>query len=171
MLKSGFYCLLLIGSLPAFADPAVFSGGVMTIPEGATVTSGGNAYYTDITLGQKADGSLVVTGATPNSLVQVKNIDIQVMESFPLQVSVSVDGIKSVPCVDLLSPAVSYADDTFTVVLAESNLGPAESCIAVTDPFTTSISLDVRDLPAGTYSVNVNGVSDEFTFDTDNSIN
>ena len=55
------------------------------------------------------------------------------------------------------------------VVLAETKLGPAESCIAVTDPFETSVTLDVLDLPAGTYTVKVNGVTAEFTIDMDNS--
>jgi len=39
----------------------------------------------------------------------------------------------------------------------------------VTDPFETSVTLDVLDLPAGTYTVKVNGVTAEFTFDMDNS--
>ena len=101
--------------------------------------------------------------------VLIENIEIMITKSFPLQVSVAVEGIKSVPCTELLNPAVSYADNTFTVVLAETKLGPAESCIAVTDPFETSVTLDVLDLPAGTYTVKVNGVTAEFTFDIDNS--
>lgn len=80
------------------------------------------------------------------------------------------EGYLGTPCQNLLSPAVSYADGVFTVVLAQSNLGPAEICIAMIEPFTKSVSLDVEGLPAGTYEVIVNGVSAEFTFDSDNSI-
>lgn len=160
---------LAVASLSAQADPAVFRNGVMTIPEGAIVSGTGGNYYTDIRLAMNEDGSLSVTGATANSLVSVDTVDVQVMESLPMQVSLAVSGNLSVPCVELLDPAISYADNTFTVILAESNLGPAESCIAVLEPFDTTVSLDVAGLAAGTYNVDVNGVSAEFTFDTDNS--
>lgn len=75
--------LLITVPILSQAEPAVFSGGTMTIPEGAVVTSDGNAYYTDITLKQDANRSLVITSATQNSLVTVENIDVLVMESFP----------------------------------------------------------------------------------------
>ena len=90
------------------------------------------------------------------------------MESFPLQVSLSVSGFLSVPCVELLGPAVSYTEGLFQVVLAESTMGPAETCIAVIEPFETRVPLEVAGLPAGTYTVDVNGQQAEFTFDMDN---
>ena len=90
------------------------------------------------------------------------------IESFPVQVSATVSGNKSVPCVNLLPAAVSRKDSVFTVVMAETVLGPAETCIAVLEPFETSVSLDVLGLSAGTYTVIVNGVSAEFTLDSDN---
>lgn len=159
--------LLFAGGLPALADPAIYTNGTMTIPEGAVVSPEGNAYFTDIALEQDAEGHLAITSATSNSLVYVDAIDVQVMESFPLQVNVAVDGNLSVPCVELLSPAVSYADNTFTVVLAESNLGPAETCITMLEPFSTTVPLDLFGLEAGTYTVTVNGVEGEFTLDAD----
>jgi len=169
-LKGALISSAVFFAMATHAEPAVFSNGTMTIPEGAVVTPEGNAYYTNITLKQDANRALVITSATPNSLVTVETVDILVMESFPLQVSASVSGYLSIPCVKLLNPAVSYQDGVFQVVLAESNPGPAEICIAVTEPFTTSIALDVEGLPAGIYQVDVNGVSAEFSFDTDNSI-
>lgn len=161
-------CMVIL-STQINADPAVFSNGEMTIPEGVVITGDNSAYYTDIRLAYDGNGALVISGADAMPKVLVETIDILIMESFPLQVSVAVNGIKSVPCTTLLSPAVSYADNTFTVVLAETVLGPAESCIAITDPFETSVALDVQDLPAGTYTVDVNGVTAEFVFDMDNS--
>ena len=153
----------------ARAEPAIFTRGEMTIPEGVIISPDGNAYYTDISLAYDGKGALLIAGAKANSLVMVDNVDVLVMESFPLQVSLSVSGNLSVPCVHLLSPAVAFSNNHFSVVLAESNLGPAESCIAVLEPFETSVPLDVKDLPAGTYSVDVNGVETDFTFDMDNS--
>ena len=151
------------------AEPAVFRNGEMTISEGVVISEGSTNYYSDIRLTYDGNGALIIAGADAMPKVLVETIDILIMESFPLQVSVAVNGIKSVPCTKLLTPAVSYADNTFTVVLAETVLGPAESCIAVTDPFETSVALNVLDLPAGTYTVDVNGVTAEFTFDMDNS--
>ena len=51
------------------------------------------------------------------------------MESFPLQISLAVSGFLSAPCVELLTSAIFFADNQFAVVLAETTLGPAESCI------------------------------------------
>lgn len=164
-----FFLSLALTAIPVIAEPAIFTKGKMTIPEGVVVGEGNKAYYTDITLSYDGEGALFITGAKAMPLVQVDTVDILVMESFPLQVSAAVSGNLSVPCVELLSPAVSYSNNTFTVVLAESTLGPAESCIAVIEPFETSIALEVLDLPAGTYTVDVNGITAEFTFDMDNS--
>ena len=160
--------VLLTSSLPVNAAPAVFSHGKLTIPEGVLITEKGSAYFTDIVLAQNDQGGLSITGATINSLVTVENVEVLLMESFPLQVSLSISGFLSVPCVELLSPAVSYANAVFKVVLAESRLGPAETCIAVIEPFETSVPLEVAGLPAGTYTVDVNGQLAEFTFDVDN---
>ena len=169
MKKFVLTCCLVVLTTIANADPAVFRKGEMTIPEGLVITGDSSAYYTDIRLAYDGNGTLVIAGADAMPKVLVETIDILIMESFPLQVSVAVNGIKSVPCTTLLSPAVSYADNTFTVVLAETVLGPAESCIAITDPFETTVALNVLDLPAGTYTVDVNGVTAVFVFDMDNS--
>ena len=163
---AGILSTFLAGTV--MAEPAVFRNGEMNIPGGVVISGGNSTYYTDITLSYDGEGALIITGADAMPKVLVESIEILVMESFPLQVSVAVNGIKSVPCTDLLDAAVSYSDNTFTVVLAETVLGPAESCIAITDPFETSVPLDVYGLPAGTYTVDVNGVKTEFTFDMDN---
>jgi len=68
-----------------------------------------------------------------------------------------------VPCTKLLEPAVFVESGGFTIALAESKLGIAETCIAVIDPFETSIVLDISDLASGSYFVSVNGVAGEFT--------
>ncbi len=109
--------MLAVISTTLSAAPAVFTKGEMVIPEGAVISGKSNAYYSDITLAMDELGSLIITGANKNSLVSVESVEVLIMESFPLQVSLSVSGYLSVPCVKLLSPAVSYADNQFTVVL------------------------------------------------------
>ena len=159
---------LMTSSFSVNAGPAVFSQGKLRIPEGAVITEKAKAYFTDIILVQSDQGDLIITGANAKPLVSVDNIEVLIMESFPLQVSLSVSGFLSVPCVELLGPAVSYTEGLFQVVLAESTMGPAETCIAVIEPFETRVPLEVAGLPAGTYTVDVNGQQAEFTFDMDN---
>jgi len=155
---------LMAASATLQAEPAVYRDGSMKVPQAAVIGSNENSYYTDVTLGFGSDGTLRVTGATLNHLVGVDTVEAQVTQTLATQeVSLAVSGNLSVPCKQLLDPAMSFRDDTFTVVLAESNLGPAESCIQVLEPFDTRIELDVEDLDAGTYNVDVNGVMTQFT--------
>lgn len=158
-------CLI---SIQALAQPATYQNEVFTIPQGAVLDPDNPSYYNDIQLSDNGDGSFQLVNAQNANLVSVDSFIINIMESFPVQVSVTVSGNKSVPCVELQSPAIGRQDDQFIVVLAETTLGPAESCIAIIDPFETTFSLDVEGLSAGTYSVNINGVSNEFSLDVDN---
>ena len=159
-----FLCLCSIVN----AQPAIYQDGVLSIPQGAVIAGDDPAYYTDIQLADDGAGNFQLLAAQPNNLVSIDSVDVLILESFPLQVQLRVSGNKSVPCVELLTPAVSRKDNVFTVVLAESTLGPEQSCIAVIDPFEIIISLDVLGLAAGTYVVRVNGVTAEFTFNADN---
>jgi len=160
--------LLFLISPVIAAQPATYQDDVFTVPQGAILDADNPAYYNDILLDHSGDGSFQLVAAQSANLVSIESLTINIMESFPVQVSVTVNGNKSVPCVDLQTPAIGRQDNMFIVVLAETTLGPAESCIAVIDPFETTISLPVSGLPAGTYTVRVNGVDTQFTLDVDN---
>ncbi|MEQ8407419.1 MAG: hypothetical protein RKH07_03995 [Gammaproteobacteria bacterium] len=148
------------------AQPAVYKGSELTIPQGVVVSGESPVYYENIVLSNEG-GSFVPQSADIRTLASVESATVNVMESLPVQVSVTISGTKSIPCIDLLTPAVVYADNTFNVVLAVSELGPAETCIQVTEPFETTVTLDVTGLSAGTYSVNVNNaVTEEFELQT-----
>jgi hypothetical protein len=151
----------------ASAQTAIYQDGVLTIPNIAVVEDSGGTYYSDIRLQLEPNGDFKLTAAQQQNLVAVDSVVANVMESLPVQVSVTVNGNKSVPCVRLLEPAVARKDSKFIVTLAESVLGPAESCIAIIDPFETTISLDVKGLSAGTYDVEVNGVKTSFLLEMD----
>jgi hypothetical protein len=142
---------------PALADPAVYRDGKMLIPTGATISANGQQYYKDVVLAADAAGKLQVVSATPLPPVYVDSVIPVVTENDDLRsVKLTIAGNKSVPCVQLQDAAVSYLNGVFTVLLAESVQGPAESCIAVLDPFEITIELDVTTLPAGTYKAIVN---------------
>ncbi len=162
----------LVFMLPAFlaAQPATFRDGVLSIPEAAVTDLNESAYYVNVQLQVTGDGNLQIIAAEETNPVIINEIIIAIMESFPVQVSVTVSGWKSTPCVELLTPAVDRKEKLFTVVMAETVQAPGPVCAAVTEPFETNIALDVLGLAAGTYTVNVNGVTAEFTLDTDNSL-
>lgn len=150
------------------AQPAIYQNQSLQIPQAVALGQDGPAYFADVKLSTNPDGSLSVVDATLQNLVMVDSVDVLLLESFPVQVSITVAGNKSVPCVELQPVAVSREGDLFTVVIAETSLGPAETCIAVLDPFELSVALDVLGLSAGTYRVNVNGTEAQFSLDVDN---
>lgn len=155
-------------SQPAAAQPAIFQDNVFTIPQGAVINYDNPSFFTDIQLTHEGSGNFKLADAKTNNLVTIDTVQIAILESFPVQVSVNVTGNKSVPCVELLTPAISRKDNLFIIVLAETLLGPEESCIAMIDPFETSFPLDVSGLTAGTYTVRINGTADAtFTLDAD----
>ncbi|MFK7862606.1 MAG: hypothetical protein AB8B95_00120 [Pseudohongiellaceae bacterium] len=158
-----FASLFLVFLENGIAQTATFKDGVLTVPHAAVLKADGVDYFADIQLKSGEDGRFELLGADPRNLVDVESIAVNVQESLPIQVTVVVTGNKSLPCTKLLEPGIFTADGTFTIALAESKLGPAETCIAVIDPFETTINLDISALAPGTYSVSVNGVSSEFT--------
>lgn len=157
-----FASLFLVFLENGVAQTATFQDGVLTVPHAAVLKTDGVDYFADIKLRADDDGRFELLEADPRSLVNVESIVVNVLESLPIQATVVVTGNKSLPCTKLLEPGIFMAEGSFTIALAESKLGPAETCISVIDPFETSISLDVSKLMSGTYSVSVNGVSSTF---------
>lgn len=157
---------VLLGlSAGAMADPAVYRDGVMVIDSGVVIGARAQAYFSDIEMTTDAAGKLIITKATQLPLVYIDTVDATVVDNAEERsVKLTIAGNKSVPCVSLADVAVTRKDNVFTVVVAETVQGPAESCIAVLDPFEIEVPLDVADLPAGSYDVKVNGdaVSAEF---------
>ncbi len=157
-----FLCLGIYGQLAA-AQPATYENSVLSIPQGAALVDGVPTYYNDIQLVSDIEGNFTVTAAEKRNLVAVDSVVVNVAESLPVQVSVTVAGNKSIPCVNLQTPAIFRNQTEFTIALAETVLGPAESCIAVLEPFETTIALDVEGLASDDYTVKVNGVIAEFS--------
>jgi len=156
---------LALHSASLLAQPAVYRDGEMRIPSGAVITNNRQAYYDDIVLSADSSGKLSLVSATRLPLVGVDSVEADAPQG-QQSVTLTIKGYKSVPCVELQEAAVSRKESTFTVLLAESVLGPAESCIAVIDPFELSLPLDVSDLGFGTYLVEVNGVQTSFELTT-----
>ena len=101
----------------------------------------------------------------------VDEVSLQIMESFPVQVAAVAKGNLKDSCTAIDEIRQSYDADTKTFTIEITTVRDADAvCAQVLAPFEERIELDVRGLPAGTYTVDVNGVRETFTLDVDNEI-
>lgn len=107
------------------------------------------------------------TGNTVNGLALVETIDVITMESFPVQVQVIARGTLPDGCTTI-DQALSERDgNQFRVTI--TTVRPAEAvCTEALVPFEEAVRLDVLNLPAGTYTVDVNGITSSFELAVDN---
>jgi hypothetical protein len=102
-----------------------------------------------------------------SGIAQVDNIQILILESFPVQVNVVVRGNLPDGCTTIDQSLVEKIENQFRVTLTTSR--PAEAaCTEALVPYEEVISLDVVGLPAGSYTVDVNGVTGTFELAMDN---
>ena len=99
-------------------------------------------------------------------LAPVESIDILVLESFPVQINVLINGYLPNPCYQITLIENNQDEDTFYVKVFMKYNGLI--CIQTIKPYEETVALDVYGLVAGTYQVDVNGVIDSFTLDVDN---
>jgi len=107
---------------------------------------------------------------TAVSVATVRSIDILLLESFPLQVNAVIRGdLPDAGCTKIAAIDQVRDGNTFRLTLVTTT-DPLALCAQVLTPFEQVVSLDVLDLPAGTYTVKAGGVQQTFTFDVDNSL-
>jgi inhibitor of cysteine peptidase len=99
-------------------------------------------------------------------LALVDEIDILILESFPVQVQVIASGNLPDPCTEISEVLQEKEGNTFFIII--KTYRPPGLCIQVLAPFEEIISLEVYGLPAGTYTVDVNGVQGIFDLEVDN---
>ncbi len=93
---------------------------------------------------------------------QVQSVAIQILNSDPPQINATVRGNLAESCATLGESQVQYGSNAFHIsVYAVSTSG--RGCAPLTTGFETTIALDTRGFPAGTYTVIANGVSAVFT--------
>jgi hypothetical protein len=163
-MKKSLIALTLFATLAgqANAEPAVYQDEVLTINEAVVIRDNGSTYFKNVRFEPNANGTWRFVSGTQRPLVGIEEITVVSEATNPPTVEVTVEGYKSVPCVKLEPLGMSRSGDTFHVVIAETVLGPAESCIAMIDPFTLKFELDTFGLEAGAYQLNVNGKETEF---------
>jgi inhibitor of cysteine peptidase len=101
------------------------------------------------------------------ALVNVESVEVRVLESFPVQVEAVARGTLPEGCAGVGDESVSRKGDVFEVTLPS---GPSDLAVCSAEPasFETAIPLDVQGLAAGTYMVDVNGVTTTFELAVDN---
>jgi len=109
-------------------------------------------------------GGQVITG-----VARVEEIEILILESFPVQVHVVARGNLPDGCTTIDQVKQERHGDTFVVTIA--TVRPADrACTEALVPFEEVIPLDVVGLEAGTYTVEVNGVRGTFELAVDNKL-
>lgn len=98
----------------------------------------------------------------------VNEVIIEVMESFPVQVSAVVKGDLADGCVVLDSISAKRQDEAFVLTVHTHRAG--DICTEALVPFEQQVPLDVVGLKAGVYAVTAHGVSATFTLDSDNAV-
>ena len=99
-------------------------------------------------------------------LATVEEIDILTLESFPVQIFVIASGYLPNPCTEIYQISQEREGNTFFITI--ETYCSQEVCIQVIAPFEETIPLGVYGLPAGTYTVEVNGVQGTFDLEIDN---
>ena len=107
--------------------------------------------------------SLPIIGLAP-----VEEIEIVILEIFPVQIDVIASGNLPNPCTEISEVLQEREGNTFFVsIKTYRSLDP---CIQIIVPFEVKIPLNVYGLPAGTYTVDINGVQATFDLEVDNII-
>lgn len=99
-------------------------------------------------------------------LAPVEEIEIVILESFPVQVQVIARGNLPDPCTEISEVLQEKEGNTFFITI-KTYRSPG-FCIQVIAPFEEIIPLEVYGLPAGTYTVDVNGAQGTFDLEVDN---
>lgn len=116
---------------------------------------------TPLPTGDLPPGSLLAGKAV------VDNTDILILESFPVQVHVVARGNLPDGCTQIDEIQQERVDNAFQVTITTARPAGAV-CTEAVVPWEKTVALDVYGLPAGTYTVDVNGVTGSFDLAIDN---
>ncbi len=106
----------------------------------------------------------IATPPPPDTVrtADVQSIEIQILESFPIQVNVIARGqLPDAGCTTISGASQTRTGNTFNVTIT-TKTDPTALCAQMLTPFEYVIPLDVSSLLPGPYIVNVNGVQGSF---------
>ncbi|WMW22566.1 hypothetical protein RE476_01740 [Methanolobus mangrovi] len=101
----------------------------------------------------------------------VEDTEILILESFPVQIHVIATGYLPDGCTQIHEKNIEFNDQKNTFTINITTTRPADAiCTEAIVPFENTIVLDVYGLEKGIYTVDVNGITNEFELQTDNII-
>jgi len=101
---------------------------------------------------------------------KLEGLSINIMESFPVQVSVNLWGYLPDGCTQIYEITSERQENLFTVEIVTRRPAGNVSCTQAIVPFEKTVSLDVKGLPAGEYSVECGEFEELFTLEQDNVV-
>lgn len=108
------------------------------------------------------------TAADSSGNVYLDDMTVNVLESFPVQVNVTLTGNLPDSCTKLQDISSSREGNVFTIDLRASRSNGDVACADLLTPFEETVSLDVEGFPAGEYTVTAGDLSEKFTLEVDN---
>lgn len=137
---------------------------------GLAACGGGESDETESTPDTATNTPTAVSTDTPiQQEANVDSIEILILESFPVQVNVRARGDLPDGCTTIDTVDTNRSDTTFNITITTLRQ-TGETCTEALVPFEETIALDVDGLSAGTYAVNVNGITGSFTLQVDNVV-
>ncbi|MDK2892582.1 MAG: inhibitor of cysteine peptidase [Methanohalophilus sp.] len=101
----------------------------------------------------------------------VENVQVMILESFPVQVHLSVSGYLPDGCTEIDEDGIKELRDGFNYTVNIPTKRPADAiCTQAIVPYNINVPLDVYGIEKGSYTVNVNGFRTTFELQVDNVI-
>jgi inhibitor of cysteine peptidase len=108
------------------------------------------------------------SGEDTGSNVYLDSITVNMMESFPVQVSVMLTGNLPDGCTKIQKIDSSREDNVFTINITTHKPNGRDACTQLLTPFEETVKLDIQGLSAGEYTVVAGDLTETFVLDTDN---
>lgn len=87
----------------------------------------------------------------------IESIGIAILESYPIQVMVNVEGNLPTPCNSFAADVSSPDEDNRIHIDMYSLVDPAATCMAVLEPFSANVPVPLGGVADGEYTIWVNG--------------
>ena len=155
-----YFCDALAEEAPSFQN------NILKIPRVDAPEQVGKYQNAEFSLAP--DGRWDLLQANEAQWAFIEEIEVKILESFPVQIHVAVVGYLPTPCYRLGPINKRYVDNRFEIAVNMTSPPAGTTCIAVLEPFETAIPLDVYGLLEGIYQVQVNDKSGSFVLNKDN---
>ncbi len=128
-----------------------------------------NVPYSEEDEGRLPEPGIPSDESNHDGIAEVEDVDIIIVDSLPAQVSVVARGHLRDGCTEIDEIQQAFDAETNTFFVEITTVRSSDGfCTMALVPFEEQISLAVGDLVAGTYTVDVNGLTDSFTLGVDN---